>query len=144
MPRRFLSSRVPAVIGLGAALLVAGHVQAQELADEQVLRITMGVDDIRTVDPHFAIGTGEGPIYRSVYQALTLFPDGELDMADLQPGLATEWSVADDGLTWTFRLREGVQWHRGYGEFTAEDVEFSIHTTCRASSTSLTSSSPTT
>lgn len=29
---------------------------------------------------------------------------------NLQPGLATEWSVSDDGLVWTFKLREGVKW----------------------------------
>lgn len=115
-----------AALGLGAALLAAPHAHADNLADEQVLRIAMGVDDIRTVDPHFAIGTGEAPIYRSVYQALTMFPDGTLDMGNLQPGLATEWSVAEDNLTWTFKLREGVQWHRGHGEFTADDVVFSI------------------
>lgn len=29
---------------------------------------------------------------------------------NLKEGLATEWSVSDDGLTWTFKLREGVKW----------------------------------
>src|SRR3546814_6965865 len=37
-----------------------------------------------------------------------------------------EWAVDDSGLTWTFKLREGVEWHVGYGAFTAEDVKFSI------------------
>ena len=33
----------------------------------------------------------------------------------IQPCLATEWSVSDDGLVWTLRLREGVKWvtHEG-------------------------------
>lgn len=38
-----------------------------------------------------------------------------------QPALATEWQVSDDGLTWTFALREGVQFHNGK-ELDAEDV----------------------
>lgn len=41
------------------------------------------------------------------------------------PWLATDWSLSDDGLTWTFTLREGVQWQDGK-PFTAEDVAFSI------------------
>ena len=37
------------------------------------------------------------------------------------PGLATEWSLADDGVTWTFKLREGVTFHNGE-PFDADDV----------------------
>jgi peptide/nickel transport system substrate-binding protein len=44
-----------------------------------------------------------------------------------QPLLATEWTVAPDGLRYRFRLREGVKWHDGR-DFTAEDVAFSILT----------------
>ena len=32
-----------------------------------------------------------------------------------QPCLATEWSESDDGLTWTFKLREGVKWYDNEG-----------------------------
>jgi peptide/nickel transport system substrate-binding protein len=41
------------------------------------------------------------------------------------PRLATEWEHSPDFKTWTFKLRKGVQFHRGYGEFTAKDVVFS-------------------
>ncbi len=37
--------------------------------------------------------------------------------------LAEDWDVSEDGLTWTFYLREGVKWHDGE-EFTAEDVAY--------------------
>ena len=40
-------------------------------------------------------------------------------------GLATSWEHNDDFTQWTFHLREGVQFHFGYGEFTAEDVAHS-------------------
>lgn len=39
-----------------------------------------------------------------------------------QDGLATGWEFSPDGKKWTFHLREGVEFHRGYGEFTAHDV----------------------
>lgn len=39
------------------------------------------------------------------------------------PQLAKEWSVSEDGKTWTFKLHEGAQWHDGQ-PLTAEDVAF--------------------
>jgi ABC-type transport system substrate-binding protein len=39
-----------------------------------------------------------------------------------EPGLARAWVVAHDLSSITFSLQEGVQWHGGWGEFTAEDV----------------------
>ena len=45
---------------------------------------------------------------------------------DYQPRLATEWDLSEDGLIWTFKLREGVQFHKGYGEMTAKDVIWSM------------------
>src|SRR5690606_18133044 len=42
----------------------------------------------------------------------------------LEPRLATSWEGADDGLSVTFRLREGVVWHDG-PPFTSADVAFS-------------------
>jgi len=41
------------------------------------------------------------------------------------PWLATDWNLADDGLTWTFTLREGVTWQDGE-PFAADDVVFSV------------------
>ncbi|WP_300727608.1 ABC transporter substrate-binding protein [Pseudomonas sp.] len=50
----------------------------------------------------------------------------DLDLKPL-PQLATAWAVSDDGLTYTFNLREGVKWHDGQ-PFTADDVVFSLNT----------------
>ncbi len=54
-------------------------------------------------------------------------PDGYLieDTANPEPRLATEWQVSDDGLTYTFSLREGVSFHDG-SDFTADDVLFTF------------------
>lgn len=46
-------------------------------------------------------------------------PDG-----NLVPALATEWEASEDGLTWTFTIREGVKFHNG-DTLTAEDVAWS-------------------
>jgi len=39
--------------------------------------------------------------------------------------LAESWEISEDATTWTFNLRQGVQFHKGYGEMTAEDVVYS-------------------
>lgn len=44
-----------------------------------------------------------------------------------EPKLATSWELAEDQMTWTFTLREGVTFHDG-SDFTAEDVVFSLST----------------
>jgi peptide/nickel transport system substrate-binding protein len=40
--------------------------------------------------------------------------------------LAKSWEISEDFLTWTFVLNEGVQFHKGYGEMTSEDVMWSM------------------
>lgn len=44
----------------------------------------------------------------------------------LQPALAKRWKRSDDGLVWTFYLRQGVQWSDGE-PFTADDVVFTYN-----------------
>lgn len=54
-----------------------------------------------------------------------------------EPMLATEWSIDPTGRTWNFKLRQGVSWQHGWGEFTAQDVQHSLayytNPECRAS-----------
>jgi peptide/nickel transport system substrate-binding protein len=60
-------------------------------------------------------------VYANIYEGLTRFaPDGSI-----VPALAEGWEVSEDGLTWTFRLHEGVTFHDGTA-FDAEDVKFSF------------------
>ncbi|MBN2794326.1 MAG: peptide ABC transporter substrate-binding protein [Clostridia bacterium] len=40
----------------------------------------------------------------------------------LIPSLATDWEVSEDGLVWTFKLREGVNWYTSTGDVYAETV----------------------
>ena len=43
----------------------------------------------------------------------------------VEGSLAESWSISEDFRTWTFKLRQGVQFHKGYGEMTAADVIYS-------------------
>ena len=47
---------------------------------------------------------------------------------ELVPGIASEWGLSTDGLTWTFTIREGVKFHDG-SEVTPEDVLWSLQHT---------------
>ena len=42
------------------------------------------------------------------------------------PKLVKEWSISDDSLVWTFKLQEGVPFHKGYGEMTAADIVWTV------------------
>jgi peptide/nickel transport system substrate-binding protein len=54
----------------------------------------------------------------------------------MTPSLATRWSESEDGLTYTFELRQGVKFHNG-DPFTAEDVKYSFERYKGSGSTAL-------
>lgn len=64
-------------------------------------------------------------VLNNIYETLLRF---DPDTKEFEYLLAESYSVSEDGLTWTFNLREGVKFHDGT-EMTAEDVKFSIDRT---------------
>lgn len=109
------------------SLIVGGlSAQGQVLASEQVLRYACESGEIGDMDPHFTKSSDERPLVHAIFNALLRFQPGSLDIDGIEGDLAESWERSSDGLVWTFNLRRGVQWHRGYGEFTAEDVKFSF------------------
>ena len=65
--------------------------------------------------------TFDGESFRACHQVNEALLDFSLGGVDVIPGLAESWSVSDDGLVWTFNLREGVLFHDG-STFDANDV----------------------
>ncbi|MCD8509405.1 MAG: ABC transporter substrate-binding protein [Bacillus sp. (in: Bacteria)] len=61
-------------------------------------------------------------VTKQIYETLLEFDDSTFDIG---PGLAHDWDVSDDGLTFTFYLREGVQFHDGT-DFNAEAVKLNF------------------
>jgi peptide/nickel transport system substrate-binding protein len=73
------------------------------------------------IDPHIDASSELGIPLTSVYDPLVwLAPDGEF-----VPGLAKSWEISDDGLTYTFQLRDDVTFHDGT-PFNANAVRFSL------------------
>ena len=76
-----------------------------------------------TLDPHFAATNQEMLIIRNVYNGLLKYKP---DSTEITGDLATSWDVSQDGLTYTFKLRQDVEWQKGFGHFTANDVKASF------------------
>jgi len=79
--------------------------------------------DTNTLDPavnyDFAGAPFLGPVYDNLVKSVGT------DEATIVPDLAESWEASDDGLTWTFKLREGAQFHDG-SPVNAEAVKYSF------------------
>lgn len=84
-------------------------------------RLELAVDQAPVgLDPHIVTAFSSFNVIGQIYDGLV-----EVNAAlELEPALATSWTVSDDGLTYVFQLREGVTFHNGR-PFTAEDVVYS-------------------
>lgn len=91
---------------------------AEEQSDEQVLVFARGGDS-ESLDPG---STTDGESSRVTRQVLEGLLDFDKESFELKPGLAYDWDVSDDGLTYTFHLEEGVTFHDGT-DFNAEAVK---------------------
>jgi peptide/nickel transport system substrate-binding protein len=112
---------IPLLI-IGIALLVlAGCGSGDDLVEpeELVYGLTLVPSGI---DPHIHASAELGIPLRSVYDTLVY---REHQLLRFVPGLAEEWTVSDDGLTYTFTLRQGVRFHDGT-PFDAEAVRVNL------------------
>ena len=86
--------------------------------------------DVATLDPSMATDQISNIIWRQLYDTLVYRnSDGEYE-----PRLAESWELSDDGLVWTFKIREDVYCHDG-SQLTAEDCAWSLNRLCSAPTT---------
>ncbi|WP_419959839.1 ABC transporter substrate-binding protein [Psychrobacillus sp. BM2] len=77
--------------------------------------------NLQTLDPHLTTNQSTRDVSRQIFeQLLTLNENYEV-----VPSLAESYEVSEDGLTYTFHLREGVKFHNGEG-LQADDVVASM------------------
>lgn len=79
-------------------------------------------DDVATLDPAIGYDWQNWSMIKSLFDGLMDYVPGT---TDLRPGLAERFEISEDGLTYTFTLREGVTFHNGRA-LTAEDVKYSL------------------
>src|SRR5579863_1033615 len=108
-----------AALGVALACAAAGMAQAQ--TPKNVLVIGH-VAELQTLDPAQSVTISDFRILANIYDGLLRYKDASLEV---EPGLATSWTVSPDGKTYTFKLREGVKFHDGT-PFNAEAVKFNL------------------
>lgn len=105
-----------------------------DLSREPVtLQLDLGGEPL-SIDPALASDAAGLDVVESLFLGLTAFdPQG-----NVEPRLATSWAVSDDGLRWTFTLRDDVTWvsYRpssgvtSVGPVTADDVVYAVRRAC--------------
>jgi peptide/nickel transport system substrate-binding protein len=75
-----------------------------------------------SLDPHVSTAANDFRIAVNLYDGLVRNKSGTLE---IEPALATDWTISGDGLEYTFNLREGVSFHDGT-PFNAEAVKFNF------------------
>jgi len=111
-------------IAATVSVAIAGSAVTAAAQDDDLDVLKVGTTaTITTWDPVKSFST-EALYMANMYEPL-LYATPEGAAEDFVPALATDWSVSDDGLTWTFNLREGVTFHDG-APFNAEAAKASI------------------
>ena len=83
------------------------------------LAVQIGPDP-ETVDPALNTAIDASNVILHAFETLLTFDENN----DIVPGQAESFDVSDDGLTYTFHLRDGLKWSDG-SDFTAEDFVYS-------------------
>jgi peptide/nickel transport system substrate-binding protein len=112
------------VVALGAYVAMKGGGGAETTTAKAEKVITIGVTDkVTDLDPSNAYDFFTWEVLYNTMEGLVKYKTGTLDIV---PGLAENWTVSDDGLTWTFKLRQGLKFADGT-PLTAKDVIRSIN-----------------
>lgn len=113
-----------------ASPTVAGDEATPSGADDDAKvggTLTMGfhIQQVLTLDPpQVNLGAVAGELLANLFSSLVMF-DEELNIV---PDLAEDWEVSEDGLQYTFHLREGLTFHNG-DPLVAEDVVYTYERT---------------
>ena len=106
-----------------AALLGLGTVPAlAQMAPPNTL-VALRTIDADRYDPARSTARSAGEVLYMLGDTLTTL---DWDMKTVKPGLATSWTISDDGKLYTFKLREGVTFCDGR-KMTADDVVYSLN-----------------
>ena len=95
-----------------------------ESTGDKELAVQIGPDP-ETIDPALNSAVDGGNMLLHAYECLLIVGED----GTLQPGQAESYEVSEDGLTWTFHLRDGLKWSDG-SDLTANDFVYSWKRVC--------------
>jgi peptide/nickel transport system substrate-binding protein len=113
-------------LALGAGVLVGCGTAASspKAKSKNGTLIVASPDDLIDADPAFSSSDTDNYVQQAVFEGLQNYvPNGT---AAVENRLAESLSVSASGLEVHFRLKQGVMFHKGFGECTAQDVKFSF------------------
>ena len=113
-------SRFAVAAAASALTLAAATAQAEPKQGGEM--VVTYKDDISTFDPAIGYDWQNWSMIKSLFDGLMDYKPGT---TELIPDLAESYTISDDGLVYTFKLREGVKFHNGR-ELLASDIKYSI------------------
>ncbi|MCK8778927.1 ABC transporter substrate-binding protein [Rhizobium sp. NTR19] len=105
------------------SIMVAAAPQAYAATPKDTVVLAWAIDDIISLDPGEAFEISAGEITGNTYDNLV-----NLDISDtskVSPGIAESWTVSDDALTYTFKIKPDLKFASG-NPITADDVAYSF------------------
>ncbi|MBI3976977.1 MAG: ABC transporter substrate-binding protein [Chloroflexi bacterium] len=112
----------PAAAATAAPTAAAAAKPAGTIWSSRALVIGACCDEPKSIDPAVAIDIPGTRIVTAAYEGLTRYKPGK---PEIEPWLATSWTISPDSLIYTFKLRKGVKFHDGT-EFNADAVKASF------------------
>lgn len=121
MKRRTLAMAIMAAMTLTAAAPVSAYASQED--NSIVVGLGSEFSNLVPLSNNTAVSNRDGIDIWAMYDTLFYF---NTETSELEPMLATDYSVSEDGLEYTVHLREDVVFHNG-AEMTAEDVAFTYN-----------------
>lgn len=94
------------------------EVEREDVSAESILRVALTTNP-NTIEPATGDTRTASNVAWSIFNSLVWLNDDGI----IEPSLASDWEVSEDGMLYTFYLRDDVVFHNGY-PFTADDVVF--------------------
>lgn len=109
---------------MALALVACGGDKPAEETKPSAITVQIGPNP-ETLDPALNSAVDGGNMLITLFETLLIIDENNA----VQPGQAESYTVSEDGLTWTFTMRDGLKWSDG-SELNAKDFEYTMKRIC--------------